>query len=55
VLGVCVKSVSLTIFRRTCYVITAETGERGYCVRACAVDSRPGLLARRPVEGSVTK
>jgi hypothetical protein len=27
VLGVCVKSVSVTIFRRTCYVITAETGE----------------------------
>jgi uncharacterized membrane protein YebE (DUF533 family) len=28
---------------------------RGYCIRACAVDSRPCLLARRPVEGSVTK
>jgi hypothetical protein len=27
VLGVCVKSVSLTIFRRTCYVITAKIGE----------------------------
>jgi hypothetical protein len=27
VLEVCVKSASLTIFRRTCYVITAETGE----------------------------
>jgi len=32
-----------------------RTVARGYCVRACAVDSRPGLLARRPVEGSVTK